>query len=99
VGVDGLTTLLRANAYFNVDDFGQTVKAAEQSIRLEPDREDPYHSLAAGYVGLKKYRDAIKAYQTLAAQFGYHFERQHFAGDTRFAGFVKSAEFKRWLPK
>jgi len=74
------------------------VKAAEESIRLEPDREDPYHSLAAGYVGLKKYRDAIKAYQTLASQFGYEFERQHFTTDTRFAGFVKSAEFKRWLP-
>jgi tetratricopeptide (TPR) repeat protein len=98
VGVDGLTTLLKANACYNGGDFGKAVTHARESIRLEPDREDPWHALAVSYVGLKKFPEAIQAYETLAADFGYQFERQHFT-DPQFAGFVKSAAFKRWLPK
>jgi tetratricopeptide (TPR) repeat protein len=97
VGVDGLTTLLRANACYNGGDYARAITHAREALRLEPDREDPWHSLAMSFIGLKKYPEAIEAYQSLATDFGYEFQREHFV-DAQFAGFVKSAAFKRWLP-
>jgi tetratricopeptide (TPR) repeat protein len=99
VGVDGVTTLLKANAYLGAGDFGQTIAYAKESMRLEPGRADPYHTLAAGYIGLKNYPEAVTAYKTLASEFGFAFERKAFLEDARFAEFAKSAEFARWLPR
>jgi tetratricopeptide (TPR) repeat protein len=99
VGVDGLTTLLRANAWLGAGEFAPAIQSAKESIRLEPKRDGGYHTLAAAFIGLKKYPDAVKTYQTLASDFGYRFERQSFLTDATYAGFVKSPEFARWLPK
>ncbi len=97
VGRDGLTELLKANMYHAKGDFQKTLAHGLESIKLEPDRSDSYFRVALGYVGLGRYRDAVKTYQTLASEFGYEFERASFKDDPAHEKFLQSPEFKAWL--
>lgn len=98
VGVDGITRLLKANAYLLSGNFPQTLVFAQESLQLEPTRSEPYFALAAAHIGLKQFPDAVTAFSKLASDFGYTFDRQKFFEDASYAEFVKSAAFKKWLP-
>ena len=98
VGVDGVTRLLKANANLAGNRFDQTVQFAQESIQLEPDMVDSHYSLAAGYIGLKKYPEAVATFTSLGTKFGYTFEREAFEKEPKYGDFVKSAAFRKWLP-
>jgi len=99
IGTDGVTRNLRAAAYFRTDDYANTLKYADEAIHLEPDLMNGHDTRASALVGLARYADAIAQYQSVEKQFGLEFTRDVFASDPFFAGFVKSAAFRAWLPK
>ncbi len=99
VGVDGVTRLFRANANMMAGRYDETVKYAQESVRLEPDLLDSYYSLAEGYLGQKKYPEVVATLSGAGARFGLVFDRAEFAKDPRYAEFMKSAAFRKWLPK
>jgi tetratricopeptide (TPR) repeat protein len=99
VGADGVTRNLRAAAYFATEDYANTLKHADEAIRLEPELMNGHDTRASALVGLARYADAIAQYQSLEKQFGLAFARDVFVSDPFFAGFVKSAAFRAWLPK
>jgi tetratricopeptide (TPR) repeat protein len=98
VGSDGVTNLLKANIDMMTGAYTQGVGLAQQAIRLEPDLQDAYYSLAVNYVGLKQYAQAIAVYKSLATRFKVKFDRKHFEHEPRFAGLVQSADFQKWMP-
>lgn len=98
VGADGATSLLKANVYLLSGAFAPGIACAQESIRLEPQLSSGYFSLARGYVGLQDYPQAISVYRTLSSQFGYRFERRGFAAEPKYAAFVQSDAFAKWLP-
>jgi tetratricopeptide (TPR) repeat protein len=99
VGVDGVTRLFRANASMMAGRYDEAVKFAQESIRLEPDLLDSYYSLAEGYLGQKRYPEAVATLSGAGAKFGLVFDRAEFAKDPRYAELMKSAAFRKWLPK
>jgi len=98
VGIDGITSQLRANTYLFADDFTNALKYADDSIRLEPDRVEGHDTRATILVQMKRYTDAVDAYRAMEKQFDLAFTREVFA-DPIFAPFVASKPFQAWLPK
>jgi tetratricopeptide (TPR) repeat protein len=99
VGSDGVTRILRAAAYFSTEDYANTLKYADEAIRLEPDFMNGHDTRASALVGLARYAEAISQYQSVEKQFGVAFTRDVFTSDPFFAKFVKSAAFRAWLPQ
>ncbi len=98
VGVDGVTRLMRSNAYNMANDFTTALKYADEAIRLEPDRLDAYDSRATNLVQLGRFQEAVDAYHSMEQQFSLEFTREVFA-DPVFAKFIVSRQFNTWLPK
>jgi hypothetical protein len=98
VGVDGVTSLLKANVYLRAATYEQTVSFAQNAIRIEPDLQDGYYSLAMGYIGQGKFKEALDMHQSISSRFGRRFQRSGFVSDPKFAAFVQSAAFQKWLP-
>jgi tetratricopeptide (TPR) repeat protein len=99
VGADGITSIMRSNAYFQVKDVTNALKYAEESIRLEPDRLDPYDVRATYLVNLGRFPEAVTAYREIETRFGVKFSREIFVDEPSFEKFVASAAFRAWLPK
>ncbi len=99
VGRDGVTCLLRANAYLLTNDFVNGLKHTEESIRLEPERLSAHDTRATILVHLERYQDAVDAYRGMETDFGLQFTRDVFLGDATFAKLVDSKPFRAWLPK
>jgi len=98
VGVDGITSQLRANTYLTANDMPNALKYAEESIRLEPERVEGHDTRATILVQMKRFQDAVDAYRGIEKQFELTFTREVFA-DPVFAQFVSSKPFQAWLPK
>jgi cytochrome c-type biogenesis protein CcmH/NrfG len=71
---------------------------AQKAIQLEPDLTDAYYSLAMNYIGLRQYAQAVTVYQSMETRFKVKFDRQHLEQQPRLADFVKSPEFRKWMP-
>jgi tetratricopeptide (TPR) repeat protein len=99
VGADGMTSLAKASAHLDVGELDQAMSWAREAIRLEPDFSGPHDTIALIHVKRRNYAGAIEEYRVLEKNFGYVFGRDSFMPDERFADFVKSAEFRKWLPK
>jgi len=99
VGVDGITSYLRAATYFVVDDFKNALVYADQSVAVEPDRVNGYDIRATVLVRLERFADAVAQYRDIEKKFELAFSRKSFQDDPKFAKFVASAEFRKWLPK
>ena len=97
VGEDGMTLLVKANMYLMKDDYNKAITIATKAIELEPELDDPYFSLAQGYVGIKAYKKAVEIYETLREQFGYIFTIEDFEQDANMAEFRKSKVFLDWI--
>jgi tetratricopeptide (TPR) repeat protein len=99
VGVDGVTSFLKANSYADTGRYAEALKFAQEAVRLEPQLADGHFAVVLAQVGLKDYAEAVKEYRLLEKDFGYTFSRDAFAADPQYAGFMQSAAFKAWLPK
>ena len=99
VGVDGVTRMLRANAYMLSNDIANALKYAHEAVALEPDLLTAQDSRATLLVRLARFEDAIAAYRAMETQFGFKFTRDVFLEDPTFAPLVASPAFKAWLPK
>ena len=99
VGRDGVTCLLRANAYLLSNDFVNGLKHTEESIRLEPERLSAHDTRATILVHLERYQDAVDAYRGMETDFGLQFTRDVFLEDATFEKLVASKPFRAWLPK
>jgi len=99
VGVDGVTRLLRANAYMLTNDVANALKYADEAVALEPDLLTARDSRATLLVRLERFEDAIAAYRDMETRFGFSFTRDVFLEDPTFERLVASPAFKAWLPK
>lgn len=99
VGVDAVTCEIRAAAFLVTNDAASSLKYAEQSIRLEPDRMSGFDARASALIGLGRYPEAVAQYRELEKNFGLQFNRDIFAADPFFASFMKSPAFREWLGK
>jgi tetratricopeptide (TPR) repeat protein len=99
VGVDGVTRMLRANAYMLSNDIANALKYADEAVALEPDLLTAQDTRATLLVRLARFEDAIAAYRAMETQFGFKFTRDVFLEDPTFAPLVASPAFKAWLPK
>ena len=99
VGIDGVTRNLRAAAYYSAGDYANTLKQADEAIRVEPTFMSGYDTRASALVGLGRYADAVAQYKDLEQRFDLQFSREAFTGDATFAKFVASPAFREWLPK
>ena len=99
VGRDGVTCLLRANAYLLSNDFANGLKHTEESIRLEPERLSAHDTRATILVHLERYQEAVDAYRGMETDFGLQFTRDVFLEDATFEKLVASKPFRAWLPK
>jgi hypothetical protein len=98
VGVDGVTSHLRAAAHIVTGDPASGLKFADEAIRLEPDRLAGYDIRASALVGLGRFADAISQYRDIEKRFEIEFTRDVFENDPLFAKFVASPAFRRWFP-
>jgi tetratricopeptide (TPR) repeat protein len=98
VGVDGVTQLMRSNAYQLAGDLGSALKYADEAIRVEPDRLDGYDTRATNLVLLGRFQEAVDAYRFIEQEFSLQFTREIFA-DPLFAKFAASRPFNAWLPR
>ena len=96
VGIDGMTSLLRANIYLSQEDAKNTILHAKKAVTIEPDMVDAYFSLALGYVMNRQYVLAVEAYDILINQHGYEFVKESFAEDDVYRDFIHSEPFKYW---
>ena len=99
VGADGVTRNLRAAAYFATGDYVNTLKYADEAIRIEPTLMSGYDTRCSALIGLARYAEAVAEYQSLAKRFDLEFTREVFAGDPLFVKFVASPAFRDWLPE
>ena len=99
VGVDGVTRMLRANAYMLTNDIANALKSADEAVALEPDLLTAQDSRATLLVRMERFEDAISAYRAMETQFSFTFTRDVFLEDPTFARLVASPAFKAWLPK
>jgi tetratricopeptide (TPR) repeat protein len=98
VGADGITSLIKVSAYLDAQDFDKAIASGKEAIRLEPDYDRAYTTLALVYVQAKKYEDAVKVFTDVEKRFGVVFERKNLVENPALGEFIKSAAFKRWLP-
>jgi tetratricopeptide (TPR) repeat protein len=98
VGIDGVTRNYRATAYFSRGDYANTLKYADEAIRVEPTLLAAHDTRGSALVGLASYADAVAHYKSLAQRFELEFTRETFTRDPFFAKFVASAPFREWLP-
>ena len=99
VGVDGATSLMRANTYALAEDYANGLKFAEKALSLEPDYLSAHDTRATLLVHLKRYPDAVDAYRGMEKRFGLAFTREIFLSDPVFEPLVASKAFSAWLPK
>ncbi len=99
VGADGITSIIRSNAYYQAKDVANALRYAEESIRLEPDRMEPYDVRATYLVELGRFAEAVTAYREIETRFDITFSRQIFVEDPSFEKFAASPAFRAWLPK
>jgi len=99
VGVDGVTRMLRSNAYTLTNDFTNSLKYADEAVALEPDLLLAQDTRATLLVRLARFKEAVAAYRDMETRFGIQFTREIFTADPTFEPLVASAPFKAWLPK
>lgn len=99
VGADGVTRNLRAAAYYATADYTNTLKYADEAIRLEPDLVSGHDTRCSALVGLGRYAEAVAEYQSLEKRFELKFTRDVFTADPLFAKLVASPAFRGWLPE
>jgi tetratricopeptide (TPR) repeat protein len=89
----------RANVCLRKGSYDQAVAYARKAIDLEPDMPAPWYSLTSAYVELKQYPQAVEALQTLQSRFGVKLSRERMVSNPKFAGFVQSDAFLKWMPQ
>ena len=99
VGVDGVTRMLRSNAYTLANDLANALKYADEAVALEPDLLLAQDTRATLLVRLARFKEAVAAYRDMETRFGIQFTREIFTADPTFEPLVASAPFKAWLPK
>jgi tetratricopeptide (TPR) repeat protein len=99
VGVDGVTRMLRSNAFTLSNDFTNALKYADEAVALEPDLLLAQDQRATLLVRLARFKEAVAAYRDMETRFGIQFTRDVFTSDPTFEPLVVSAPFKAWLPK
>ncbi len=99
MGVDGVTRMLRSNAYTLTNDFTNALKYADEAVALEPDLLLAQDQRATLLVRLARFKEAVAAYRDMETRFGIRFTREIFTADPTFETLVASAPFKAWLPK
>ena len=99
VGVDGVTRMLRSNAYTLTNDLANALKYADEAVALEPDLLLAQDTRATLLVRLARFKEAVAAYRDMETRFGIQFTREIFTADPTFEPLVASAPFKAWLPK
>ncbi|TLU64365.1 hypothetical protein FE810_12255 [Thalassotalea litorea] len=95
-GKDAMLELLKANVYWGNGDYLSLEQHAKNAIAMEPDFEDPYFTLAQGYIELEQFENATNIFDLLVNNFGYYFSKEEFAADPSFSIFVASQAFANW---
>lgn len=96
VGMDGMTYMLRANVHVLSNKLDEAAQNAREGVRVEPDFEGSYFSLADILVAQGKFDEAVEVFEDLQTEFGYEFSREALEAQPTYAKFVASRAFKRW---
>lgn len=94
LGEDGALYTLKANASIKSGDYEKAKKYCKKAIKIEPQFESAYWSLANALTADKEYGALIKDFDVLEKRFGYAFKAKSFLHNKFYSKFVQSPEFK-----
>ena len=93
-GEDGALFNLKASTYYVTNNHSKTQAYARKAIKVEPQFEDAYWTLATSLTDTENYSELVKLLNIIENKFNYTFTPDNFADNELYAKFVKTPEFK-----
>jgi tetratricopeptide (TPR) repeat protein len=93
---DAGIAVIKANALVEKGEAQEAMAQAKRAIELEPEYEFAYIALLNAQVLQKQYAQAVGTGDILEKRFYYDYGPESLAGEEFFAGFVESAEYRKW---
>lgn len=98
-GADGLTLLLKANTYLEMEEYEKSLGFADKAIKMDDYSEEIWWAKLNSLVGLKRFDEAIKILQILEKEHNYYFAQSHFEGEAHMKQFMASKAFTDFFAK